>query len=96
MQPWEQLVWDRATESDTHTDGPRNPYQSREVQIMHADFQRRKPRLTDFVSQYAIGDNQACSLELLVRSRRLLEDSRAQMLKVRMRLLMHHSEKTVQ
>lgn len=96
MQPWEQLVWDRAAESDTHRDGHRNPYECRELQAMDADLRSRKSRLTDFVSQYAIGDNRAVSLELLVRSRRLLDDSRAQISRVRMRLLMHHSGESVQ
>lgn len=96
MEAWEQLVWDRPPETDAHRDAPRNPNEYREVQAMHADLRTRKLRITDFLSQHAIGDNQACSLELLIRSRRLIEESRAQIVRLRMRLLMRHFGKPVQ
>jgi hypothetical protein len=96
MHPWEQLVWDLAPETDAHLEERRNPYRSRELQMMLADLRRRKLRITDFVSQYAIGDSRACSLELLLRSRRLLDQSRVQILRIRMRLLMYHSGRSVQ
>ena len=94
MQDWQQLVWDRPPETDTHRDSPRNPYEPRQRQA--APFSRPKPRITDFVSQYAIGDNLAVSAELLLRSRQLLADAKAQIARVRMRLLLSDTGKSIQ
>ena len=94
MQPWEQLVWDRTPETDDHLDRPRDPYEHRDGQAL--PLVRPKPRITDFVSQYAIGDNLCVSAELLLRSRQLLTESKLQITRVRMRLLMSHSGKSVQ
>lgn len=95
MDAWAQLLWDRTPESDTHRNGARSPYEGRDQAVQQPPFRHRLP-VTDFVSQYAIGDNLAASGELLVRSRQLLADSRAQILKCQMRLVMSHSGKSVQ
>ena len=94
MQDWQQLVWDRPPETDTHRDSPRDPYERRHRQA--APLSRPKPHITDFVSQYAIGDNLAVSAELLLRSRQLLADSKAQITRVRMRLLLSDAGKPIQ
>jgi hypothetical protein len=87
MQAWQQLVWNSLPETDVHRESARDPYEQRSLQSPHLG--PPKPRITDFVSQYAIGDRLACSLELLVRSHRLIEDSRATALRIRMRLLLY-------
>lgn len=96
MDAWAQLLWDRTPESDAHRNGARSPYEGRDTQAVQQLMFHRKLRITDFVSQYAIGDNLAASGELLVRSRQLLADSRAQILKCQMRLVMSRSGKSVQ
>ncbi len=96
MQDWQQLVWDRPPETDVHRDRPRAPYEERERQLTSTNLGRRNLRISDFVSQYAIGDSIASSLELLVRSRRLIEQSNALALRIRMRLLLSRSGKSAQ
>lgn len=96
MDAWSQLVWKRTPETDAHRDRARDPYEHREADVMHAHFRDRRPRITDFVSQYAIGDNLAASSELLIRSRQLIADSKAQALRVKMRLLVCHTGKSIQ
>jgi hypothetical protein len=94
MQTWKQLVWERPPETDAHCDSPRDPYQRRNRQA--TSLLRPSPRLTDFVSQYAIGDHLAVSAELLLHSRQLIADSKAQVIRVRMHLLLSHTGKSVQ
>ncbi len=94
MQPWEQLVWDRSPETDAHCDSPRDPYKNRDR--LAATVVRPRPRITDFVSQYAIGDNLSVSAELLLRSRQLLAESKQQIIRIRMRLVLSHSGKSIQ
>jgi hypothetical protein len=91
MDNWAQLLWNRVPETDAHQERARDPYEGRHLQGMDVGFHRRTLRITDFVSQYAIGDNLTMSKELLLRSRLLLDESKAQILKCRMRLLMSHS-----
>lgn len=94
MSDWTQLVWDSPPETDAHRDSPRDPYQNRDRLVTTVD--RPRPRITDFVSQYAIGDNLSVSAELLLRSRQLLTESKQQIMRVRMRLLMSHSGQSIQ
>lgn len=96
MNAWAQFVWDRPSETDAHRDQPRYPYQKREADDAEACGRPRHLPKTNFVSQYAIGDNIISSVELLARSRRLLEESRTQILRAQMRLLMCHSCKSTQ
>lgn len=96
MDAWEQLVWKRTPETDIHRERGRDPYEYREEQLMRADFRDRKPRITDFVSQFAIGNNVAVSNELILRSRQLIADSKTQALRIKMRLLMDHTGKSIQ
>lgn len=94
MQPWEQLVWDRSPETDAHRDSARDPYENRDR--LATPVARPKPRITDFVSQYAIGDNLTVSAELLLRSRQLIAESKAKAMRIRMRLVLSHSGKPIQ
>ena len=96
MDAWAQFVWNGAPETDAHRDGPRSPYAEREAYQTEVSVRRRQPPITEFISQYAIGDSLAASGELLVRSRQLLADSRQQILRCQMRLLLCHSGKTLQ
>ncbi len=91
MDAWAKLNWERPPESDSHRDCPRNPYQGRETHSSVVGLATHALRITDFVSCYAIGDNLSVSQELLLRSQRLLAESRTQIQKCRMRLLMCHS-----
>ena len=96
MNAWAQFVWDRPSETDAHRDQTRYPYQKREADGAQACGRPRHLPKTNFVSQYAIGDKIVSSLELLARSRRLLEESRILIVRTQMRLLMYHSSKSIQ
>ncbi len=90
MDAWAKLNWERTPEDDSHRDYARNPYQGRETQSSVVPLPSHALRITDFVSRYALGDNLSVSQELLLRSQRLLAESRTQIRKCRMRLLMSH------
>lgn len=96
MEAWHKLNWDRPSQTDESRVGHRHPLQVREAQALAAAVGRPVLRITDFVSQYAIGDNLTISSELLLRSQRLLFESRVKIAVGRMRLLCSQSHRPIQ
>ncbi len=94
MNAWIKLMWDRPPESDAHRQGARDPYEQREIHETQQDLSSRELRCTDFVSRQAIGNPLASSRELLNRSQGLIEQSRNQILKCRLLLLMSNPFKS--